>query len=85
MVRKAWKLPWQAEMVPHAVIDILRECNIRCRACYNTQPPAKPKPLEHIETELDILLTHRRLSSISLLGGEVTLHPQVFDIIRLSI
>lgn len=80
---KAWLLPWQGEMVPHAVLDILRKCNISCRACYNTCPPATPKTLEEITKELDALLTLRRLSSVSILGGEVTLHPQLRDIVRM--
>jgi hypothetical protein len=83
MTAEPWKLPWQGEMVPHAVVDILRECNISCRACYNTCPPGTPKTLDRITEELDLLLTLRRLSSISILGGEVSLHPQLPDIVRM--
>lgn len=79
----AWKLPWRDEMVPHAVLDILRGCNISCRACYNTCPPTRPKSLEEIEDELDALLRYRRLSSVSLAGGEVALHPDLAEIIAL--
>ena len=80
---KAWKLPWQGDMVPHAVIELLRECNITCRACYKVGLPEPPKTVTHIEDELDALLALRRLSSVSLLGGEVSLHPQLCDIIRM--
>ena len=80
---KTWQLPWQGEMVPHAVLDVLRGCNIRCRGCYNIRQPLTPKPLKQIEEELDTLLTLRRLSSVTILGGEVTLHPQLDDIVRL--
>lgn len=83
MTVKAWKLPWQGEMVPHAVIDILRECNISCRACYNICAPEAPKTLDLIREELESLLRLRRLSSVSILGGEVTLHPQLYDIVRM--
>jgi pyruvate-formate lyase-activating enzyme len=83
MTVKAWKLPWHGKMVPHAVIDILRECNISCRACYNISPPGTPKPLDMIQEELETILKLRRLSSVSVLGGEVTLHPQLCDIIRM--
>lgn len=82
-LRKVWELPWQGKMVPHAVLDILRGCNISCRSCYNTQPPDKPKSLEKINAELDALLRLRRLSSVSILGGEVTLHPRLCAIIRM--
>jgi len=83
MSTKAWKLPWQGEMVPHAVLDILRECNITCRACYNTCAPEAPKTLDLIKEELEALLKLRRLSSVSIIGGEVTLHPQLCDIVRM--
>ncbi|MBU1043652.1 MAG: radical SAM protein [Candidatus Omnitrophica bacterium] len=80
---KAWKLPWQGEMVPHAVIEILRECNISCRACYKICPPEAPKTFVQIREELETLLKMRRLSSVSILGGEVSLHPQLCDIVRM--
>lgn len=80
---KAWQLPWQEEMVPHAVLDILRECNISCRACYNTGKSELSKSLVQIGDELDALLKLRRLSSVSILGGEVTLHPQLCEIVRM--
>ncbi|MCP3892008.1 MAG: radical SAM protein [Desulfobulbaceae bacterium] len=78
-----WELPWQGKRVPHAVLDIMRGCNISCRACYNSQPSSPPKPLEEIESELDQLLRFRHLSSVSIVGGEVTLHPQLCEIIQL--
>ncbi len=83
MTAQAWHLPWRGRMVPHAVLDILRECNISCRACYNTGRPVAPKTLSRIGEELDALLQLRRLSSVSILGGEVTLHPQLCEIIRM--
>jgi pyruvate-formate lyase-activating enzyme len=83
MIKKTWQLPWQGEMVPHAVLDVLRGCNIRCRRCFNIDQPLTPKPLKQIEEELDTLLRLRRLSSVTILGGEVTLHPQLEDIVRL--
>jgi len=79
----AWPLPWRGEMVPHAVVDILRGCNIACRACYNIRQRVAPKPLELIQEELDTLLKMRRLSSVMILGGEVTLHPRLCEIVRL--
>ncbi len=79
----AWKLPWQGKMVPHGVLDILRGCNISCRACYNTRAPSSPKSLATIQEELEGLLRFRRLNSVSILGGEVALHPRLCEIISL--
>jgi hypothetical protein len=83
MTVRAWQLPWQDEMVPHAVLDVLRGCNISCRACYNTGKSEAPKTLARIGEELEALLKLRRLSSVSILGGEVMLHPHLCDIVRM--
>lgn len=81
MTIRAWRLPWQGEQIPHAVLDLLRGCNIACRACYNTEP-ARVKSLDEVGQELQMLTARRRLDSISLLGGEPTLHPQLCDVVR---
>ena len=79
---RPWRLAWGSADVPHAVLDIVRGCNITCRACYNITPTAF-KEVSEVGKELDRLLELRRLDSLVLLGGEVTLHPQLCDIIRL--
>lgn len=82
MTNHLWQLPWKDELVPHAVLDILRGCNITCRDCYNLKP-ASIKPFDEIRREFQTLLSLRRLDSVSLLGGEPTLHPQLCDIVRM--
>ena len=82
MKNGAIRLPWTSDTVPHAVLDILRGCNIRCRDCYNLQPD-HVRPLAEIEEQLDALMCLRRLQSVSIVGGEITLHPDLVEIIRL--
>ena len=77
-----WRLPWNDADVPHGLLDILRGCNISCRACYNTQP-SRLKSLAEVQQELAVLKRHRRLDSVSLIGGEPTLHPQLAQIVRM--
>ena len=81
MKNGAMQLPWTSETVPHAVLDILRGCNIRCRDCYNLQPD-HIKPLAEIEAQLDALMRLRKLQSVSIVGGEITLHPELVEIVR---
>ncbi|MEI8290879.1 MAG: radical SAM protein [Verrucomicrobiota bacterium] len=81
MKSKPLQLPWTSETVPHAVLDILRGCNIRCRDCYNIQPD-HIRPLAEIEAQLDALMRLRKLHSVSLVGGEITLHPELVEIVR---
>jgi MoaA/NifB/PqqE/SkfB family radical SAM enzyme len=75
------RLPWSLETVPHAILDILRGCNIRCRDCYNLRPD-RIKPMAEIEAHLDALMRLRKLQSVSIVGGEVILHPQLVEIVR---
>lgn len=82
MAVNAWHLPWGRETVPHGLLDVIRGCNISCRACYNSLPPSV-STMPEIEAELETLMAHRRLGSVSIVGGEVLLHPELCDIVRL--
>lgn len=77
----AWHLPWGRETVSHGIIDVNRGCNITCRACYNSRPPAF-KSLEEIKTEVRELRVRRTLGAVSIAGGEPLLHPGLNEIIR---
>jgi pyruvate-formate lyase-activating enzyme len=77
-----WRLPWDDRTVSHAVLDFVRGCNVTCRACYNTAPPAM-KTLQQVREELDLLMSMRRLHSVAILGGEPTLHPDLPAVVRL--
>jgi hypothetical protein len=67
--------------VPHATIEVTMQCNIQCRVCYN-QNRDFTKSLQEIRSEIDLATTKRNLDTISLLGGEPTLHPQIAEIIK---
>lgn len=76
-------LPWNhPQDVPHAVIDITRECNMNCGACYN-QSRSGYLSIANVEQNIQGLLERRRLQSVMLAGGEPTLHPNLFEIIKL--
>ncbi len=68
--------------VPHALLDILRGCNLKCRACYNHED-TRIKPVHEIEAEIETLLKQRHIQSISIVGGEPLLHPHLFEIVRI--
>lgn len=75
-------LKWTGDMMPHAVLDILRGCNATCEGCYNVTAAVRPKPLAQIRQDLRTLMTRRRLQAISLTGGEPLLHPDLDEVIR---
>ena len=66
---------------PHLTIETNLTCNIRCRGCYNLYK-TYVKPLSQIKAEIDLALLKRNLETITLLGGEPTLHPDLVEIIR---
>ena len=66
--------------VPHATIETNRTCNMRCRFCYNLEREAV-KPLDLVRAEIDLALSKRNASTITLLGGEPTLHPDLPEIV----
>ncbi len=66
---------------PHAVIEPNTNCNIRCRCCYAIEHPVV-KPLAQVKAEIDLACGRRALDTLSLLGGEPTLHPDLVEIVR---
>jgi hypothetical protein len=67
--------------VPHLVIEPNLTCNMQCRNCYVTQR-GHVKTLDEIRAEIDLGLRKRKAETISLLGGEPTLHPDLPAVIR---
>ncbi len=74
-------LKFAAHEVPHAVIETNENCNRKCVMCYKRHS-ALVKPLHRIRAEVDAAIRLRKLETISLLGGEPTLHPDLPDVIR---
>jgi len=74
-------MKWSLDEIPHLVIEPTLRCNLGCRSCYN-RFRAADKTLDEIRTEIDLGLARRRLETISILGGEPTLHPDLPAIIR---
>jgi hypothetical protein len=65
---------------PHATIETNRTCNIQCRLCY-TLERSHVKTLTAIEREIELALEKRNLQTITLLGGEPTLHPGLPEVV----
>jgi hypothetical protein len=66
--------------VPHFVLEPTLDCNARCRQCYG-RVRGYSKSAEVVRAEVDLALTKRNLETISILGGEPTLHPDLAEIV----
>jgi hypothetical protein len=75
-----FRLPWNASTMPHMVLDIIQECNISCKGCYKRRGQGY-RPVEQVLEDLDFALSQSRFHTISLVGAEPTLHPQLPEII----
>lgn len=74
-------IPFEGRDVPHVVIEVNQKCNISCRACYKDKQNFT-KPLDEVKREIDFAASVRRLSLVTLAGGEPMLHPELPEIIR---
>lgn len=75
--------PWKPakHMVPHLTIETNMTCNFRCKVCYNLNT-SHVKSQETILQEIDIGIQKRKVDTITIMGGEPTLHPDLCKIIR---
>ena len=78
----AMHLPWFGRDVPHAILDVGRGCDTVCPGCYNNRNGGF-KTLVQLEADFNSLRHHRRLQTVSLTGGEPTLHPQIVEIVAM--
>ncbi|MFA5335381.1 MAG: radical SAM protein [Candidatus Omnitrophota bacterium] len=74
-------MPWKAASSPHFALEINKKCNISCKGCYK-KLDGTTKDMKHIMLELDALLSKRRIQTVSICGGEPTLHPELCDIVN---
>lgn len=70
-----------AAQTSHVTIETNTTCNIRCRSCYAIEHPMT-KTLEAIKREIDLAGERRNLDTVSLLGGEPTLHRDLPEVVR---
>ena len=66
--------------VPHLTLEPSMMCNLNCRCCYNTNRSYK-KSLDDVKSEVDFALRKRNLESISIVGGEPTLYPNLVELV----
>lgn len=76
------RMPWTNETAPHSVLEITQKCNISCRACYKIMD-GSIKPFKYIMDDLDNILQNRHVQTISIAGGEPTLHSDLCKIVAI--
>jgi hypothetical protein len=77
-----YRFPWSSHDNPLGWVEVTDECNFRCTGCYRRNVGGH-KSLEAIREEVRLIKRMRNVDSISIAGGEPTLHPRIRDIIDL--
>lgn len=74
------ELPWDRKTVPHCVLEINQLCNLSCRACYRDKAGGS-KSLAEVMADLETIERHQQVQTVSVAGGEPTLHPELVAIV----
>ncbi len=70
-----------------SLVEITDSCNLRCPVCYSSSGPERlqHRPLPLIEKMFDAVVRNEsRPDVVQISGGEPTLHPQFFQVLRLA-
>ncbi len=69
-----------------ALIEIVRSCNLACPTCYADSPrraEVDAAPLEGLKSRIQGVIDRKgKIEILQLSGGEPTLHPEFFDLLR---
>jgi organic radical activating enzyme len=76
------ELPWNRKTVPHCVLEINQKCNLVCRSCYR-EKSGRTKSIPEILHDLETLEKNQEVQTVSIAGGEPTLHPELVEVVEL--
>ncbi|MEN6626498.1 MAG: radical SAM protein [Candidatus Sumerlaeia bacterium] len=74
------RMPWDNATAPSAMIEVTDACNIACECCYK-KLGNRFRTLAEIERDIDDACRLRPLHTLTISGGEPTLHPDLEAVI----
>lgn len=64
-------------------LDLTERCNLKCWFCYNNSPSHSREDAKYHDIKIILDIMHRGgCNEVVYLGGEPTIHPQLFQILR---
>ena len=75
-----YRLPWSLTDNALSWLEPTKRCNLRCEGCYSRNDPNSDKTLDQIRGDLEVLAGQRRVDSISIAGGELSLSVERPDV-----
>lgn len=79
--KEIYKLKYIGNDVPHIYMETNQNCNVQCRNCCNFDK-GYVKSLDEVKRDIDTAVKVRNLETITLAGGEPTLHPDIIEIAK---
>lgn len=76
------KMPWNNVTCPNVMIEITDACNLDCRVCYKKKGTSF-KSISSIKHDLETAIKLRKLHTVTISGGEPTLHPELYQIVKM--
>lgn len=76
------KMPWNNTTCPNVMIEITDACNLNCHVCYKKKGTSL-KSLSSIRRDLETAMKLRKLHTVTISGGEPTLHPELYQIVEM--
>ena len=76
------KMPWRAHNNPNVMIEVTDVCNITCQMCYKKKGTVI-KSIPQIQRDIGTAMRIRRLHTMTISGGEPTLHPELCRIVAM--
>ncbi|MFC1643607.1 radical SAM protein [Chlamydiota bacterium] len=76
------RMPWNNSTAPSVMLEVTDACNIICKACYKKKGTVF-KSLIQIKQDLEDAMNLRRLHTVTISGGEPTLHPDLCRIVEM--
>ena len=64
------------------MIEVVDTCNVSCKVCYR-KLVGNTRSVEHIERDLNDAIRLRQLHTVTISGGEPTLHPDLCTVVRM--
>lgn len=75
------RMPWDNASAPSAMIEVTDACNVACACCYKRLGD-RFKTLAEVDRDIDAACRLRPLHTLTISGGEPTLHPDLCTIIE---
>lgn len=88
-LEQMYRLPWTNKDNPNGWIEVTTLCQLKCPGCYRGLAEKNPKrlheDLKKMKSEIDFLINHRNIQTLSIAGGEPLLYPKLKEVIEYAV